>query len=152
MKILKGVPADYDLFVILLTETRLWLLLLLPPRVVLTCSCLAHIGVGWGGVLYHLYCQFACLIIRVNGMFMSADACAANSEPPAHIWSRESNSLPPKKPAFRSDLGHSACSCTLRVLISFVNVCPTHVGILGSLSDSLLLFQSSLRLFKHWLH
>lgn len=30
---------------------------------------------------------------RVSGVFMAADACAANSEPPTHKWSWKSNSL-----------------------------------------------------------
>lgn len=48
VNILKGVHADYYLFVILLTQTRLWLLFFLTSPVVLTCSCLIHIGI-WRG-------------------------------------------------------------------------------------------------------
>lgn len=38
------------------------------------CPCLAK-----KVLLYHLYCQFDGVIIRMNGVFMASDACAANS-------------------------------------------------------------------------
>lgn len=80
-----------------LTQTRLWLLLFFPSPVVFYMF-MPHTSWNLMKKKRKKRCYIICivnLIMRMNGVFMASDACAANPEPPTHKWSWKSSILSP---------------------------------------------------------